>query len=270
MTEQEWLTSEDPAMMLRTYTSDDMPWPAGTPAPKVSDRKLRLFACACVRHVWHLLTDSQKVKVMFAEKEPWHQAALVGVHPEFLSQDALTNYTGAMSRNSCIHHAVNWLGAQNASEVADQAPAWLQRVMLFQTQVALLRDIVGNPYRPVAHPFLGSPHLLGGTVLTLARVAYEDRPGRKCKRCKGRTTLQERNPWIDDSMASVQTYLVKCPDCHGTGRVEDGTLDPLTLAALADALEEAGCQHDPILAHLRSPGPHVRGCWVIDLILGNN
>lgn len=36
---------------------------------------------------------------------------------------------------------------------------------------------------------------------------------------------------------------------------------------LADALEEAGC-HDPdILGHCRQPGAHVRGCWVIDLLL---
>jgi hypothetical protein len=37
---------------------------------------------------------------------------------------------------------------------------------------------------------------------------------------------------------------------------------------LADALEEAGCTNGDILAHCRSEGPHVRGCWVVDLILG--
>jgi hypothetical protein len=40
------------------------------------------------------------------------------------------------------------------------------------------------------------------------------------------------------------------------------------LPILADALEEAGCQAQSILDHLRSPGPHVRGCWPLDLILG--
>jgi hypothetical protein len=40
------------------------------------------------------------------------------------------------------------------------------------------------------------------------------------------------------------------------------------LPELADGLEEAGCADDEILAHCRSPGPHVRGCWVLDLILG--
>jgi catechol 2,3-dioxygenase-like lactoylglutathione lyase family enzyme len=37
---------------------------------------------------------------------------------------------------------------------------------------------------------------------------------------------------------------------------------------LADALEQAGCANADILAHCREPGPHVRGCWVVDLLLG--
>src|SRR5262249_16751582 len=37
---------------------------------------------------------------------------------------------------------------------------------------------------------------------------------------------------------------------------------------LADALEDAGCSDASILDHLRGPGPHVRGCWAIDLLLG--
>jgi hypothetical protein len=37
---------------------------------------------------------------------------------------------------------------------------------------------------------------------------------------------------------------------------------------LADALQDAGCDNDDILTHCRVPGPHVRGCWVLDLVLG--
>jgi hypothetical protein len=46
-----------------------------------------------------------------------------------------------------------------------------------------------------------------------------------------------------------------------------GHLDTKRLAILADALEEAGCTNEDVLAHLRGPGPHVRGCWVVDLLL---
>jgi len=40
------------------------------------------------------------------------------------------------------------------------------------------------------------------------------------------------------------------------------------LPTLANALEEAGCTNPEILSHCRGPGPHVRGCWVVDLLLG--
>jgi hypothetical protein len=40
------------------------------------------------------------------------------------------------------------------------------------------------------------------------------------------------------------------------------------LPVLADALEDAGCSHQNLLEHLRGRGPHVRGCWAVDLILG--
>jgi hypothetical protein len=50
----------------------------------------------------------------------------------------------------------------------------------------------------------------------------------------------------------------------------DGTLDRNRLAVLADALEEASCTDAELLAHLRSPGPHVRGCFALDAVLGKS
>ena len=48
------------------------------------------------------------------------------------------------------------------------------------------------------------------------------------------------------------------------GIKEDKAFDRLPI--LADALEEAGCNNADILGHCRGPGPHVRGCWVVDLL----
>jgi hypothetical protein len=39
---------------------------------------------------------------------------------------------------------------------------------------------------------------------------------------------------------------------------------------LADALQDAGCDNDDVLNHCRQPGTHVRGCWVVDLVLGKS
>jgi hypothetical protein len=49
---------------------------------------------------------------------------------------------------------------------------------------------------------------------------------------------------------------------------DDRAFDHLPI--LADALEDAGCTDAAILEHCRGPGPHVRGCWVVDLILGKH
>jgi hypothetical protein len=45
-----------------------------------------------------------------------------------------------------------------------------------------------------------------------------------------------------------------------------GTFDVDRLAILGDALEDAGCGDPALVDHLRGPGPHVRGCWVIDVL----
>jgi hypothetical protein len=47
---------------------------------------------------------------------------------------------------------------------------------------------------------------------------------------------------------------------------EDRAFDRLPI--LADALEDAGCTDADILGHCRGGGEHVRGCWVVDLVLG--
>ena len=49
-----------------------------------------------------------------------------------------------------------------------------------------------------------------------------------------------------------------------------GTLEPARLALLADALEDADCDNEEILGHLRGEGPHVRGCYALDLVLGRS
>ena len=74
-------------------------------------------------------------------------------------------------------------------------------------------------------------------------------------------------------------FVAGCDGDHGISRatVPEGVLTAHSfdhgigwLTVLADALEEAGCTNADILLHLRSPGPHVRGCWALDLILGKS
>jgi hypothetical protein len=53
-------------------------------------------------------------------------------------------------------------------------------------------------------------------------------------------------------------------------RLPEGNLIPAHLALVADALEDAGCTDADLLGHLRGPGPHVRGCWALDLVLSKS
>ena len=100
---------------------------------------------------------------------------------------------------------------------------------------ALISCIFGNPYRPVSI----NPAWLTPPVVLLAYAACEKR------------ALPSGE--LDTARLRAQP---------------SGELDTERLSVLADALEEAGCDNADILSHLRGPGPHIRGCWVLDLLLG--
>src|SRR5262249_42868061 len=93
-----------------------------------------------------------------------------------------------------------------------------------------------------------------------------------------------RNPW-GSAIAAKQADLMR--EAFGNPRAASafgrawGTADVLSVEAgsyqekafertpiLADALEDAGCADRALLGHLRGPGPHARGCWVVDVVLG--
>jgi hypothetical protein len=50
-----------------------------------------------------------------------------------------------------------------------------------------------------------------------------------------------------------------------TGIYEEKAFDRMPI--IADALQDASCDNEDILTHCRGPGPHTRGCWVVDLVL---
>jgi hypothetical protein len=297
MTQPEWLAGTDPAAMFDflVYRSHpDMPWFV-TP----SDRKLRLFACACCRQVWHQLTDERsRATVELAERLADGEAPT----------DEEWQQTTGIDMGDAVARGAWSTGLVGARDAAVQASGELSGVLPSDRRASLLHDIIGNPFRPVTlgqydHPSdpVGvriAPPWLTPQVLTLAQAAYEERPGRECAACSGVGQYHQIK-----QLSGERAWMV-CPECGGTGRIEDGTLDPVRLAILADGLEEAGCVGEvcmacdgrgskryadmedeepdavcltckggrrlpsPLLAHLRSPGPHVRGCWAVDLTLG--
>jgi hypothetical protein len=120
---------------------------------------------------------------------------------------------------SAAHCAAFSLAFSVAGDEAGRESWWKVVEAEKRIQAHLLRDVVGNPFRPPPALALSVREWNENTPRRIAQTIYEER-----------------------------------------------AFDRLPI--LADALEDAGCDNVDILAHCRGPGPHVRGCWVVDLILG--
>jgi hypothetical protein len=201
MTEAEWLATSEWQPMTRFLAKR-----------KKLSSKISLFEIAWGRLVWNSLTEQTRMLVERAERFPDGTATVQ-------DRDALGNPRGA---DTHLAHASR---VAFNSILRDAYPLYNDAFWRGKGIADILRDLFGNPFRPVT----AEPHWLtwnGGTISTLAQAVYGER------------------------------------------QTPQGTLDNTRLAVLADALEEAGCTNADILDHCRQPGTHVRGCWVVDLLLG--
>lgn len=219
MFEARWLRCDEPEMMLRYLLG------------KTGDRKLRLFACACVRRVWPLLQDERsRLAVEVAEHyadRPGGLTQLRQVRSEARLAVQLFCGPGDSWRDSepaLVARAALATVGDTGWDVACRAAYYAARAANGsgpeerRAQCDLLRDAFSNPFRPLAlNPAWLRWH--DGCVVSMARAIYEER------------------------------------------RFEE-------MPILADALEEAGCDDEEILWHCREEPEHARGCWLLDAILG--
>ena len=240
MTEADWMACADPDAML-----DFLGMKRG--------RKSRLFAAACCRRVWHLMSPA--VCQPAIETIERYADGLANDNELIAARKRSQRYgdrayrKGNQSIEGDLAFRDSYRG-QLVARAAGRKPDDLSMVLYFATmcvgserlgyrpdydtkthedwlkvqsedeaeQAGLFRDIFGNPFRPVTI----DPAWLrwnDATVPRLAQQMYDSR-------------------------------------------------DFASMPILADALEEAGCTNADILEHCRGPGPHVRGCWVVDLVLG--
>jgi hypothetical protein len=247
MNEAEWLASADPTPMLRFLHG------------RVSDRKLRLFIANYSRHTWHLFRDERCRKAI----EVAERSADGQVSDEELSQ-------------IYIEISQIWTESFHVAAGGDWQSA---RV----TPVGLIADSCRRAVRPSGRI---TPRVVGLAAEGLARLATEDTGGTSAASPQWKAEMRVQvdflhelfgNPfrpspplppavlaWNDRTIPRLAQAI------YEERKMPEGTFDPARLAILADALEEAGCTNADILSHLRGPGPHVRGCWVVDLILGKS
>jgi hypothetical protein len=205
-----------------------------------SDRKMRLAACAFCHRVERFIGSRDFMKLLrlseVSADDPAsvHERALlqnrlwpawratVDTKPFYESTDfACESFLRAAESaphrrlTNDVHYAT-W----SAFSARDAVSAGRQGVRADLDEAAvqsdLVRDIFGNPFRPVTF----DPRWRTSDVVGLAQAIYDDK-------------AFERMP------------------------------------ILGDALMDAGCEEEQIIAHCRGDGPHVRGCWVVDLVFGN-
>ena len=250
MTEQEWLTCADPTPMLVFLRWTSVP----TLRSRTSDRKMLLFACACCSEIEESVTDERSKEALStawrfadgnatirelngARTAAWRAvhdlqrstrqadrsrksaacaAAYAAAYPATrYAIDAAANAahaTASAAVDAAYRDAINAV-AGASEELSRYVKALADSAK--QSQVALLRDIIGNPFQHVTI----DPAWLTPNLVLLAQNIYTD-----------------------------QAFS--------------------NLPAFGDALSVAGCDSEGILSHCYSEGPHVRGCWVLDSILG--
>jgi hypothetical protein len=207
------------------------------------DRKLRLFACACCRRIWPCLADERSREAV-AVAERYADGLVDGKGLTASGEAAAAVWQAALGPGDRVED----LGAYAAWATVNPGNA---------TQVARVAAISA------------SAHLAATPELPDA-----DRLPTALAECQVQAALLRDlfgNPFgalpsIDPSWLTAE--VVGLADAAYSNRlVPSGHLDPALLAALAQALADAGCTDAGLLGHLRSGGPHVRGCHGVDAVL---
>ena len=197
-------------------------------------RRPRLFCCACIRHA--PLGDGRKVWDLLTDERSRNAVDVA----ERYADDLATRDDMEAARR--IAHRL----ADEVRDVALYAAASPGR-----TDVAFTRFSIRNAVVTVMNR--------GGPT-----TKYDDAYAAQRKICDFLRDiygmLPIRSVLFDFSWASSTVVSL------AEGIYQKGAFDRLPI--LADALEDVGCTNQEILGHCRGPGEHVRGCWVLDLLLG--
>jgi hypothetical protein len=289
MTDAEWLECIDPQKMLDFLRG------------KASERKLRLFACACCRRIWRLFGDD-----IWAFQ---HMECANHDRPDLLQDRNADGSSGGCFRTEpgptgrledLFDDSISRIALEAAERWSDGriSPEELQAA----GNAALTLERQAEDYHGWAAYRLGD-HYSGSEYEESQRSYLTARSASRACASDICQTVREaaqaavevielpgcRFPEKPQTEARVQATLLRC--IVGNPFSPLMALDPTSLAwndgtvgriaesiyeerafdrlpVLADALEEAGCTDADILAHCRQPGEHVRGCWVVDLLLG--
>lgn len=199
---------------------------------KASPRKLRLFAAACCRRIWEYMDSFGQQATELAEQfadETTTRQVLVRHRRQYSGPSQECSLAALAAIRDNAWAAAAFAGGYAAGEWAS----------------------VSTGYRPTGtDPWPSLPQSWRD------RVAEEKAVQTQIARCIFGCLFKH-----DCICRETQEVCLLARSVY-----EEPAFD--RLSTLAEALEETGCTEAGILNHCRSPGPHVRGCWVVDLLLG--
>jgi hypothetical protein len=240
LTEAEWLACTDPAPMLEFLLASG----------RASQRKLRLFATASCRLAWALLQDSRLRRAV--ETSERYADRLAGKEELLAAWWAAHEALGVLGRALAAVSGGRDFPVSKTGEGADGGVSWLGSCG------DAANGVVGGTSVDAAH----------AARAVVARLHWRDLFMGSLLRDVFGTPFRpvQLDPawlaWRGGAIRNLAGAVYEERD------LPSGHLDLIRLAVLADMLEEASCTDADLLAHLRGPGPHVRGCWVVDLVSG--
>jgi hypothetical protein len=279
MTEEESLDRTGPSEFL-TYMHG-----------KATDRKLRLFSCACCRHVWDRLSAADQMIVPLVEQ--WADGhfdleelrrRLDAQNPQFLEDEWNDNESWyELRRRLRGDHPELLNDDSDQFTYIEQYGSWFPELLLLPnagrtarlTSGPMLKNAKWIPLEPFKNrrrhikpndvgAWLNSWDEVGDEWVAASERAWEAELDWQVDILHDLFGNHFVSVSLDPSWLSwngaVVPRLARC--IYDERRFED-------LPILGDALEEAGCGNNDILRHCRVKREHVRGCWVVDLLLGN-
>jgi len=248
MTESEWFACTEPAPML-DFLED-----------KVSNRKMRLLACAVVRHV-PLSRDGMTIWELLPSCEWFRSPEFPGVDCHSVIETAERMADGEASEGECkasIRHARH-INYAVEPEVWGELPGSHLRYALTVAVQRAVRYTANKESVFLCRYFLDFFHYLRRHDNLLIHTKFE-------RRVCGIIPDAIGNPiqpptiapfWLTNRTIAVSEFIYK-----------EQAFDNMTI--LGEVLEDSGCDNDIILSHCRSQSRHVRGCWLVDAILGRS
>ena len=245
MTESEWLACTDPKPMLEFVRM------------KASDRKVRFYFCGGCHYIDHLFFRPESLTaVEVAERFADGNATQVELDraewdaesPTFGYEFEKEGFTDSSSYKMAVVPRLVEMGALPESALSGgewQVDETVKRRLL---AAAVLAEFCASP----------SPREADWGTRHLSQVDWPCRWLFDCVFGNPFRPVVLDPAWIAWDDGAARRIAQDIYEERGFDR----------LPILADALEDAGCTNPDILTHCRSAGPHVRGCWVLDLILG--